>query len=173
MDDMNVLLNKYSRQVMMVVAGFILSMIVGYLTGIHIWRNDTNGGLHKCELDSLELMFNGAIDRSQLVEKGMISNSELFRKKSPQGYINSPGKAVRIANAVIKQEYGVPCRIGIEKYKIFLCDSLWIVKSEAYLDGKKTTVIVEVNKMTGRIWRIDKYIHPKEGDNTESWVRRF
>ena len=166
MYDMNVFLNKYSRKVMMVVASFILSMIVGYLTGIHIWRNKTNGSLHKCEMDSLKLKFNGAIARSQLEEKGMISNSELFRQKSPQGYVDSPGKAVRIANAVIKQEYGFPCRIGIEKCKIFLCDSLWIVKREADLDGQKATIIVEINKMTGRIWRIDKYIHQKVGDNT-------
>ncbi len=163
--DVNVFLNKHSRLIMMVVTSFIFSMTVGYLAGIPVGRNDTNDCLHKCEMDSLELNFDGTISRSQLEENGMINNSDLFRRRPPQGYVNAPAKAVRIANAVITQEYGVPCRIGMEKYKIFLCDSLWIVKSETNTDGHKATIIVEVNKMTGRIWRIDKYVHEKDGEN--------
>lgn len=164
--DMNVFLNKYSHQIMTVVASFTLSMIVGYTIKIPIWRNDdTNDSFHRCEKDSLELMFNGTISRSQLEDKGMINNIKSFREKSPQGYVNTPAKAIRIAIAVITQEYGVPCRIGLEKYKIYSCDSLWIVKSEANISGQKVTIIVEINKMTGRIWRIDKYIHQRDGED--------
>lgn len=157
--DMNEFLNKHSRQIMMVVASFTISMIVGYVMGIPKCRNDSNGSFHKCETDSLELMTNGAITWSQLKEKGMVNNSESFRKKSPQGYVSTPAKAAKIANAVITQEYGAPCQIGLEKYEIFLCDSLWIVKSEANMDVHKATIVVVINKMTGRIWRIDKYVH--------------
>ena len=156
---MNGAFNKHSRQIIIVAASFTISMIVGYMLGISIWRNDTNDSFHKCEKDSLELMFNGAITRSQLEKKGVINNSESFRKKSPQGYVNTPFKAVRIANAVIKQEYGTPCRIGLQKYKIFLCDGFWIVKSETKMEGNKATIIVVINKMTGRICRINKYMN--------------
>ena len=164
--DMNVFLNKYSHQIMTVVVSFTLSMIVGYIIKIPLWRNDdTNGSFHRCETDSLELMFNGPSSRSQLEEKGMINNIESFRAKPPQGYVNTPAKAIRIAIAVITQEYGIPCRIGLEKYKIYSCDSLWIVKSKANMKGQKVSIIAVINKMTGRILRIDNSVHPRDGDD--------
>ena len=155
---MNKFLNKHSRKIFIVLAGFVIGMISHYSASHVLGGKTTQGIRHLCEKDSFELVYKGAFSKGQVTDE-MISpySTDIFYRKPLNGYINTPHSAVRIATALITQEYGNPCTIGITNYELYICDSLWIVKGKAKINNTDATLVVEINKNNGQIWRIDKY----------------
>lgn len=158
--DLNNFMNRNSRQVFAVLICFVISMAAGYTVRYVLAMNSRYGTKHSCDKDSFEMVFRGVADESQAGEGGPPASDELFYRRPLLGYVRKPHSAVRIATALITQDYGAPCNIGIREYELYLCDSLWVVKCNAVIEGTPAELVVEINKESGRIWRIDKYPIP-------------
>lgn len=136
---------------------FSISMVVGFIVGSHYRTMTQKDIIHQCKKDSLELTFKGTFTYPQLHNKGVVDSSRILFKNPILGYVKTPNKAVMIASAFISQEFGPPCSIGLDKYELFLCDSLWIISGNITINGKREIITVEIDKTSGSIWRMDKY----------------
>ena len=154
---MNAFLNKYSSLIMSIILSFSLSLLLGHIVGFYSGVIPQKDVSHRCHPDSLEVTCKGNFVYPQVSENDMEYSILKPPVKPSLGYIRKPSQAVNIANAVISQEYGIPCSMGLDKYELYLCDDLWIVSGCVNINGNDTIVTVEIDKTTGHIWRVDKY----------------
>ncbi len=113
-------------------------------------------GKRICMDDSLKYIFKGDCSLDDIIKDKTQYPDSRNQNVPPQGYVDSPKKAMLIAQALITQHYNNPCALGIDIYRLYLCDDMWVVQCD-FSTKKDSCITIQLDKKTGEILCMGKY----------------